>query len=183
MRPIISARARSIFFKPGLISQIFKPGSETVPYSGTKTNVAVNVYITMLYGVSLWAFYKDYSTIKRSNYRRIADKQQRPAFLTDIERDIHDAPNRLFHSEEEDEQQERGNFWRTAHSLTFADVSIFCAGWGFLIQLCNVGLAVQGRRSIVYRGGLVGALTFPGLAYLIWRQRMHKMEYQGVQIY
>ncbi|CAR29847.1 hypothetical protein ZYGR_0AD05350 [Zygosaccharomyces rouxii] len=180
MRPTLSSKALSAFLKPGL----FKSASKDIPYAASGVNFAVNVCITSLYGVALWTFYKDYMTTKRANLRRVTDNaKDRPAFLKDIQKEIHDAPNRLFHSDREDEQQERGNFRRTIHSLTFGDVSMFCLGWGFLIQLCNVGLAVQGRQSIVYRGGLAGALTFPPLAYFIWRQRLHRLESEGVQIY
>lgn len=180
MRLTSSLRTLSAFLKPGL----FKQSPKDIPYAASKTNLAVNVCITSLYGIALWTFYKDYMTTKRANWRRVADKgKDRPAFFTDIQKEMHDAPNRLFHSDKEDEQLERGNFWRTVHSLTFGDISMFCLGWGFLIQLCNVGLAVQGRKSIVYRGGLAGALTFPPLAYIICRQRLHRLEYEGVQIY
>ena len=180
MRPTLSSKALSAFFKPGL----FKPVSKDIPYAASGANLAVNVCITSLYGVALWSFYKDYMTTKRESWRRVAEKgKDRPAFLKDIQKEVHDPPNRLFHSDKEDEQLERGNFWRTVHSLTFGDISMFCLGWGFLIQLCNVGLTVQGRKSIVYRGGLAGALTFPAVAYYIFRQRLHRPEYEGVQIF
>lgn len=166
------------FIKVGM----FKTPSKTAPYVYSRTNMLVNLSITSLYGISLWTFYKDYMTTKRAAAHRTAEGKERPAFLSDIKKDVHDAPNRLFHSNKENEQVERGNFWRTFHSLTYGDVSMFCLGWGFIIQICNVGLTTQGRRSPVFRGGLIGALAFPPLAYYVARERLHKMEYEGVQI-
>lgn len=179
MRPTYLLRAQSAIPKESM----FRSSSNNA-YARSKIRTAVNVCITSLYGIALWTFYKDYMTTKRATWRRVADEgKDRPEFFTEIRKQMHDAPNRLFHSENEDEQQERGNIWRTIHSITFGDVSMFCLGWGFLIQLCSTGLAVQGRKSIVYRGGLAGALAFPPLTYYICRQRLHRMEYEGVQIY
>lgn len=121
-------------------------------------------------------------TTKRAAIHQNAEGKKRPAFLSDIKKDVHDSPNRIFSADKENEQVERGNVWRTLHSLTYGDISMFCLGWGFIIQICNVGLTTQGKKSAVFKGGLVGALAFPALAYYVARERLHKMEYQGVQI-
>lgn len=158
--------------------------SQKIPFYASKRNVAINSVITVLYGYGLWAFYKDYETTKRAAHRKVTtpDAEVSPYYLDRVE-DVHDAPNRLFHSEHEDAELERTTLRRVIHSLTYGDVSQASVAWGFLIQLCNTTHTVYGTRSMLFRTSLFSVLGFPPLLYYLYRMRLFCLEKKGVSIY
>ncbi|QLL31490.1 hypothetical protein HG536_0B03530 [Torulaspora globosa] len=157
--------------------------SQKVPFYASKKNVAINCVITFLYGYGLYAFYKDYQTAKRFAVRKLSkpDPDVSPYYLERVE-DIHNAPNRLFHSEHEDKEVERSTMRRVIHSLTYGDVSQCAVAWGFLIQLCNTTHAVYGTKSMLFRTSLLSVVGFPPLLYYLYRMRLFNLEKKGVII-
>lgn len=156
---------------------------QKIPFYASKRNVAINSVITLLYGYGLYAFYKDYETTKRAAHRKVVspDAEVSPFYLDRVE-EVHDAPNRLFHSDNEDKELERSTKRRVLHSLTYGDVSQFAVAWGFLIQLCNTTHTVYGTKSMIFRTSLLSVVGFPPLLYYLYRWRLFNLEEKGVII-
>lgn len=154
-----------------------------IPFYASKRNVAINSLVTALYGYGLYAFYKDYATTKNAAFHKVktANADVPSTYYGRVE-EVHDAPNRLFHSEDEDKELERSTMRRVFHSLTYGDVSQFCVAWGFLIQLCNTTHSVYGTKSMIFRTSLLSVATFPPVLYYLYRLRLFNLEGKGVII-
>lgn len=154
-----------------------------IPFYASKSNLAINAVVTSLYGYGLYAFYKDYATTKNAASHKVKtrDADVPTTYYGRVE-EVHDAPNRLFHSEDEDKELERSTMRRVFHSLTYGDVSQFAVAWGFLIQLCNTTHSVYGTRSMIFRSSLLGVAGFPPLLYYLYRMRLFNLEAKGVVI-
>ncbi|KOG98460.1 Fmp33p [Saccharomyces eubayanus] len=152
------------------------------PKSLPKGNLYTNLLVTTLYGTGLASLYLESTSLKKSK-----TKQGPPAITEDDVVDIvHDSPNRIFKpklntQEEKRQDLQLSDFRKVVHSLTYGDVSQFAIAWGFLMQLSNlIGSSSLGRKSLFYKGSVVGVVGFPSLIYMALRLRMKQLEKAGV---
>lgn len=154
-----------------------------IPFYASKRNLAINALVTSLYGYGLYAFYKDYViTRNTASHKAKTTNAEVPTTYYGRVEEVHDAPNRLFHSEHEDRNLDRSTMRRVFHSLTYGDMSQFTVAWGFLIQLCNTTHSVYGTKSMIFRTSLLGVAAFPPVLYYLYRLRLFNLEAKGVVI-
>ncbi|CAI4044365.1 hypothetical protein SUVZ_10G0450 [Saccharomyces uvarum] len=168
---------QGVKFTKGTIVQP-KPSLKSLP----KGNLYTNLLVTTLYGSGLACLY-----LESHNLKKIKTKQDPHAIAEDDVVDIvHNSPNRIFKpkfnaQEEKRQDLQLTDFHKVVHSLTYGDVSQFAIVWGFLMQLSSlIGSSSLGRKSLFYKGSVLGVVGFPPLIYMALRLRMKQLEKVGV---
>lgn len=133
-----------------------------VPFSASKSNVLSNVIINSLFGIGLYYLYKD---IQTSQKRSKSDRGTVTiVYEHEKKKPVVEAPAAL-----------QSLIPYKFPKLSYLDLSFVTVGFGFLLQLANIAHVSFGKKSMLYRAGLLSVILYPPFTFYMYTLRDRKI--------